>query len=190
MITIVIPTEDSEAALVATLEALVPAAVAGVISDVVVADASSHDGTAKVADTAGARLLQTPGPLGARLQAAARVARAPWLLFLRPGMVPDPSWTDEASSFVRQAQLTKANVAAVFRHGAGPGRRGALVEAWRLAASALARPRPEQGLLIGARHYEGLGGHPTDHGEPEAELLRRLGRRNILLLRSAVTLAA
>ncbi|MCC7186898.1 MAG: hypothetical protein IT185_11690, partial [Acidobacteria bacterium] len=53
MLTVVIPTENQERALVATLASLVPGATAGVIREVIVADAGSGDDTARVADIAG-----------------------------------------------------------------------------------------------------------------------------------------
>ena len=41
--------------------------------------------------------------------------------------------------------------------------------------------RPEQGLLIARRFYDALGGH-TDGPEPEAAMLRKLGRRRVTML--------
>ncbi len=66
MISVVIPTHESERLLVPTLAALVPGALAGVVREVIVADAGSRDDTAKVADVAGCRFETVPGPLGAR----------------------------------------------------------------------------------------------------------------------------
>jgi hypothetical protein len=43
---------------------------------------------------------------------------------------------------------------------------------------------PERGLVIGQALYAGLGGH-GDGIDAEAALLRRLGRRRIVALRSA-----
>ena len=44
---------------------------------------------------------------GARLKAAAATARAPWLLFLRPGTVPDATWIDETRRFIEEAELLR-----------------------------------------------------------------------------------
>ena len=76
MISVIIATNESERPLLPTLAALVPGAMAGIVSDVIVADAGSHDGTAAVADVAGCRFMVMPGPLGTRLSAAAASARA------------------------------------------------------------------------------------------------------------------
>jgi hypothetical protein len=121
------------------------------------------------------------------------MARAPWLLFLRPGAVPDVTWIDETSRFVRDAELgVRANTqAAVFRRApAGAGSRPIILEALALLAAALgARPRPDQGLLISRELYSAVGGHRLDGVDPETDLLRKLGRRRIVLLRSSVAMA-
>jgi hypothetical protein len=191
MISVIIATNESERPLLPTLAALVPGAMAGIVSDVIVADAGSHDGTAAVADVAGCRFMVTPGPLGTRLSAAAASGRAPWLLFMRPGSVPDVTWVQEASRFMLDAGRSDDPHAAVFRAAsASGGRRSALIEALALMIAALgAQPHPSQGLLISKMHYDALGGHRPDSSNTETDLIRRLGRRRIVLLRSSVTTA-
>src|SRR5437016_4133822 len=128
MISVVIPTHESEHQLVPTLAALVPGALAGVVREVIVADAGSRDDTAKVADIAGCHFMVTPGPLGTRLAAATSAARSSWLWFLRPGSVPDANWIEETGSFVRAADVAGEAGAAVLR--ARPnGRQSSLAEA-------------------------------------------------------------
>src|ERR1700744_370852 len=95
MLSVIIPTCNSERPLVPTLAALVPGATSGIVSEVLLADAGSKDDTAAVADVAGCNIVVLEGPLGRRLKAAAAAARAPWLLFLRPGTVLDAPWTSE-----------------------------------------------------------------------------------------------
>jgi hypothetical protein len=193
MISVVIATDESEQLLVPTLAALVPGAMAGIVGDVIVADAGSHDGTGAVADVAGCHFEVMPGTLGARLTQAAKLARAPWLLFLRPGAVPDITWVDETGRFVREAQFAARSdaQAAVFRRApSGGGARPVILEAFALLASALrARPRADQGLLISRTLYNAIGGHRADSSDSETDLLRRLGRRRLVLLRSSVTMA-
>ena len=60
MLSAIIATHESERALVPTLAALVPGAIAGLVSEVVVADAGSRDATAEVADVAGCRFIASP----------------------------------------------------------------------------------------------------------------------------------
>jgi glycosyltransferase involved in cell wall biosynthesis len=192
MISVVIATHDSEALLVPTLAALVPGALAGIVREVIVADGGSRDATAKVADVAGCRFELVEGALGARLIAGAEAARAQWLLFLQPGVVLDPTWVDDATRFMQQVPVVDAAGAraAVFRPSAHAGH-SAIAEALALIAAALiARVSPEQGLLIAKRHYQELGGYRVDRPDPERDLLRRLGRRRIVTLRSAAVMVA
>lgn len=179
MLSVIIPTRNSERPLVATLAPLVAGATAGLIREVILADGGSQDDTAAVADVAGCRLLALEGSLAERLRAAAAAAQGPWLLFVRPGTVLEAAWTADAGHFIHKTGNSEKT--AVFR-------RGPMQPAWRealalLAGSLGARARPEQGLLIAKRFYQELGGHPTA-ADPEAALLRRIGRARTMTLTS------
>ena len=179
MLSVIIATRDSERPLVRTLAALVPGATSGLITEVLIADRGSRDDTPAVADIAGCKLLAADEPLGRRLQAAANAARAPWLLFLQPGIVLDTPWIGEMRSFVERP--ARDFHAAVFRR-ALPAQ-SALREAVALFVGAIAtRPRPEQGLVIAADLYHRTGGHFEQAADPESDLLRRIGRRRIARL--------
>jgi len=179
MLSIIIATHDSERALVPTLAALVPGAMTGLVSDVVVADGGSHDDTEAVAEHAGCNFMVIQGALALRLNRAAAAARARWLLFLRPGTVLDATWTGDVQRFVERSANT--GIAAVFRRGA-PARAGLRDALSILAATLGRRPSPEQGLLIAKPLYTSLGGHSQSAGDPETDLLRRIGRRRRLML--------
>ncbi len=184
MLSAIISTHESERALVPTLAALVPGATAGLLGEVIVADAGSRDATAEVADIAGCRFVTSSAPLGARLKAAAISTRTPWLMFLRAGCVPEPGWVGATERFIEATdRLDGAGRAAVFRP---PGvadllRPGLaeLLELFRVAFGGGARP--EQGLVIARRHYDRIGGHP-DRADAEAAILRRIGRRRLVML--------
>jgi glycosyl transferase family 2 len=183
VISVVIGTRDSEALLVSTLAALVPGAVAGIVSEVIVADGGSTDDTEQVADVAGCRFVASDEPLGARLYSAAATARGHWLLFLRPGSVPGSRWIEEVQRFVHEAQHEGwSQRAAVFRPRRGRSHLAAVLNHFMSALGA--RPRPDQGLLIAKPHYDAIGGHRGDRRDPEVDLLRRVGRRRIEVLRS------
>jgi glycosyltransferase involved in cell wall biosynthesis len=187
MLTAIVATDESERRLVPTLAALVPGATAGVITEVIVADAGSSDDTAKVADYAGCRFVSSPEPLGARLKSAALSTRTPWILFLRAGCVPEPGWIQAAERFMQDADL--AERAAVFRPpGVADLMRPGLAELLALLRVTLGgAPKPDQGLLIGRRFYDSLGGHNGD-AEAEAALLRKLGRRRTAMLAAGAAL--
>ncbi len=184
MLSVIIATHESERTLVPTLAALVPGATAGLLGEVVVADAGSRDATAEVADVAGCRFISSAEPLGARLKAAAASTRTPWLMFLRAGTVPEPGWIAAADRFMEATdRLDDAARAAVFRPpGAADLLRPGLSELIAILRVALGGgAKPEQGLLIARRFYDTLGGHP-EGTDAEAALLRKLGRRRIAML--------
>jgi len=189
MLSVVIATHDSECALLPTLAALVPGAAAGIVREVIVADAGSRDATAAIADGAGCRVLVSAQGRGARLKAAAEAARAPWLLFLRPGVVLDITWVDETRRFVEETELRRCagTHAAVFRASA---LRPALLEALALIGTALgAKADASHGLVIAKTHYVALGSH-RDVDQPERDLQRRLRRRHLVLLRAGAIATA
>jgi glycosyltransferase involved in cell wall biosynthesis len=191
MLSVVIATHDSERALLPTLAALVAGAAAGVVREVIVADAGSRDATAAIADGAGCRVLTSAQTRGARLKAAAATARAPWLLFLAAGSVPDATWIEETRRFIEEAELRgcAGTYAAAFRPASATFR-PALLEAFALLWAALgATADASRGLLIARSLYDTLGGH-RDLAKPERDLARRLGRRRVVLLRCGAMAAA
>ena len=107
-------------------------------------------------------------------------------MFLRAGTVLDVTWLEETARFIEEAAPTGAETAAVFRktvsvHSAHP----AIFEALALVIfEVLRRPHPDQGLLIDARLYKEVGGHREAAPDPEVDLLARIGRKRILMLRS------
>jgi glycosyltransferase involved in cell wall biosynthesis len=183
MLSVIIGTLDSERLLVRTLAALVPGSMAGLVREVIVTDGGSRDETEAVADVAGCNFIRTEAPLAQRLNSATASARAPWLLFLQPGTVPEPAWVGEARHFTEHAP--NGGQAAVFRPG--PHAQPLLKAAVILLKAALGGwPRPEQGLLIGRQFYEALGGHTA--ADAETDLLRRIGRRRIVMLGCAASI--
>ncbi len=195
MLSVIIPTLNSERVLAPTLSVLIPGAVSGLVREVTVADGGSTDRTLEIADGAGCTVLASPETLGRRLRAAAAAARSPWLMFLRPGTVLEASWLDEAAGFIDEGEPIGAGgslsgagrtAAAVFRKSVSARARAPVIrEALALLTFGLfRRVHPDQGLLIGAGLYKQIGGHREAAADPEADLLARLGRRRILMLRS------
>ena len=181
MFSVIIPTADSERALVPTLAALVPGATAGIIREVIVTDAQSRDQTEEVADIAGCRFVSSAKALGVRLNETARTARGDWLMFVRPGSIPGPGWIDETIAFADASGRRDRPNAAIFQLEAST--------ALDIFTRAIRRPvSPQQGLVIAKAFYLELGGHP-DTASPEAALLKRLGRRRVVTLRTPVARA-
>jgi len=125
MITTVLATHNDARRLGETLAALVPAAVDGLIRQVIIADAGSADATLEIADDAGATMV-TGG-----VQAGIAVAKEDWLLVLDPGARLAPGW-----DAVARTHATSGTGPAVIRLGP---RRGLL---------SLMAPAPVVGLLM------------------------------------------
>ncbi|WP_020181269.1 glycosyltransferase [Methylopila sp. M107] len=192
MLSVVIPTRNDERALVRTLASLVPAAADGVVRDVIVADGGSTDATLEVADLAGCRIADAvPGDAsqrGARLDAAARSAKGPWILFVEPGVALEEGWHREASATIealeRRGEAERR--ALVFSFGLDSFEANArmserLAGLWRLLTGL---PRPEQGLLIHRALYERAGGFRSLPAMAETDLARRIGARRLTRLRA------
>jgi glycosyltransferase involved in cell wall biosynthesis len=184
MLSVIVATNESERVLVRTLAGLVPGATAGLVRDVILADAGSTDETAEIGDIAGCRFLSLAGPLGPRLAAAAAMARGEWLMFLVAGAELDSGWVAEVTQFIERAS---EQVAAVFTAGARPHGRASLwrelMSVFRARSSML---KPGRGLLISKSFYRELGSH-RDNVESEADLLRRIGTPRIAILRSSLS---
>src|SRR5882757_828790 len=98
MISVVIPTLNSERLLPRCFDSLIPAAVRGVVREVIVSDSGSNDGTLAIADATGAHIVHARKGRGAQLAEGARIAKSDWLLFLHPETSLEPGWEVEAES--------------------------------------------------------------------------------------------
>ena len=97
MISVLIPTSNDEERLAHMLAGLVRAAVDGMVSEVIVLDSGSQDGTREVAEIAGC----TFADLGKHdLRDILGSARADWLLALAPGTRLAEGWTDAVLAHV------------------------------------------------------------------------------------------
>lgn len=194
MLSVVIPTLNAECALPATLAALVPAVVEGVVNEAVIADGGSQDATAEIADMAGADVVACARGRGAQLGRGAAAARGDWLLFLHADTVLEAGWQGEAAAFMARVDAgERPPAAAAFRFALDDfGARPRLLEALVRARCALLRlPYGDQGLLIPRRLYDEAGGYRALPLMEDVDLVRRIGSRRLVLLRAkAVTSAA
>ncbi len=193
MLSVVIPTLNAEAGLSATLNALIPALVEGLVRDAVIADGGSTDETIELAEAAGTTVVRTHACRGAQLAAGAARAKAGWLLFLHADTVLMPGWEQEAAAFM--ARVDKGDLrpaAAAFRFrlddlGFWP-RVLEMMVALRCALFRL--PYGDQGLLIPRRLYDEVGGYRPLPLMEDVDFVRRLGRRRIRMLRTAAVTSA
>jgi glycosyltransferase involved in cell wall biosynthesis len=164
VISVLIPTLNDEAVLGRALAPLVPAAVAGLVREVIVADGGSTDATLDIADDAGCRILAGQPSSEERLRAAAEKAQGDWLMLMRPCVQLLPGW----EQVVRQHVETRVGEGAslpLSRIGSG---------AW--LASLLGARAPEV-LVVGRAAY-------AAEGRPRS--VRRLPSGCALLIRETV----
>ncbi|WP_237155085.1 glycosyltransferase [Oryzibacter oryziterrae] len=186
MLSVVIPTLNSEEALARTLSVLVPAAADGIVREVVVVDGGSTDSTVLVAEGTGCQLVASAGPVGERMRAGAEVAtRGDWLMFLMPGVLFDGDWFADFRTLMERIDRAGKGLHAVcFTYDTDDFGAAAKLSASvaRFKRRLTGIPRAEQGLIVPSALYRQAGG--IGNGQPDlASLCRRIGRRRIVDLR-------
>lgn len=133
MLSVIVPTLNSERDLANLLARLVPAAVDGLVAQVIVLDGGSTDGTLEIAEDAGADVAAT-------FASALAIARRDWMLILPADLRLRGGWDGALGG-----HLT--------------GRGGpALVRGERDGEGLLARLRPApSGLLVAKAALKGAG---------------------------------
>ena len=94
MISVVIATHNDERTLGQCLAALVPAAIDGLVREVILADAGSTDDTLEIAEDAGARVVRGDVAL------ACQAARCDWLLIVKADHVAPQDWDAAVAAHV------------------------------------------------------------------------------------------
>jgi glycosyltransferase involved in cell wall biosynthesis len=100
MISVIVPTFNDETRLVACLAPLVPAAMAGLVKELIIVDAGSTDRTLEIADDAGALILTGDGDRAVRFDPGVARAKGPWLLLLEPGVRLEFGWEAAVSKHI------------------------------------------------------------------------------------------
>ncbi len=190
-LSVVIPALDAAAILPATLAALEEGRRSGLVCEIVVADGGSADGTAALAETAGARVIQAGSAnRGRQLAEGAAAAAGAWLLFLHADTRLAPGWAAVAAGFIGDPAM--AERAGYFRLAfddpASQARRIERLGNWRARRFGL--PYGDQGLLIARTCYAALGGFAALPLMEDVELARRLGRRRLVALPAAALTSA
>ncbi len=135
--------------------------------------------------------MTAPPGRGGQLAAGAAAGHAPWLLFLHADTVPGSGWTDAVRGFA-SAPANRARAGYFRLRLSSTDARARRVERladWRCRALGL--PYGDQGLLMARSFYRELGGFRLLPLMEDVDLVRRIGRRNLVPLEAdAVTSAA
>lgn len=192
MISVVIPTLNAASGLGSTLGALVPGAVDGIIREVIVVDGGSSDATIAIAEACGATIVESEPGRGVQLRSGAAQAKSAWLLFLHADTVLEDGWIGDVIGFQQRLGETNRSAAAAFTfalddHGLAPR----IVEfGVRIRSTLLKFPYGDQGLLISRQLYDDIGGYAAVSIMEDVDIVRRLGRRRIEVLRTAAVTSA
>lgn len=163
---IVIPAWNAAGSLRTTLASLDEAGC-----PVILADAGSPDGTAQLAGSLGAHVVQAPRGRGAQLAAGIAASTAPWLLLLHADTRPEPGWWMAAQAFMADGP----NVGYFDFALDSPNPKARRLEsavAWRCRRFAL--PYGDQGLLIHRDLLERAGGMRALPLMEDVDLIHRL----------------
>ncbi len=190
MISVVIPTLNAARTLPAALAALAPGLDSGLIKEVLISDGGSTDGTPDLARTLESEVVTGPRGRGGQLQRGAIAARGEWLLFLHCDTILDPEWLFAAEEFV--ADRDNVRRAAAFRFALDDdhprARRLERMVAWR--CDKLGLPYGDQGLLLSRLLYRQVGGFRDLPLMEDVDLVRRIGRKRMIILPIAARTAA
>ena len=190
-LSIVIPTLDAASTLGPVLAALEETASAALAHELIVVDGGSKDGTRALARAARAEVLASAPSRGGQLALGGAGACGEWLLFLHADTRLAPGWTGAVARFI--ADPANRERAAVFRlaldDASAAARRVERFVAWRTRVLGL--PYGDQALLIARAFYDRLGGFKALPLMEDVDLVRRIGKRRLVLLEArAVTSAA
>ena len=161
------------------------------VREVIVVDGGSADGTASIAEGLGATVIRAPRGRGVQLAAGAAAANGEWLLFLHADTRLQPGWADAVRRFTGgEANERRAACFRLRLDDRNPAaRRVERLAGWRCRRFGL--PYGDQGLLIHRAFYAALGGFRPVPLMEDVDLVRRIGRRNMVMLAAdALTSAA
>lgn len=184
---VVISTLNAATALPRTL-AVLRESQSHLASTITVCDGGSGDDTAAIAKRHGAALVTAPPGRGSQLAAGAAAGQAPWILFLHADTVLGEGWTEVVQGFFSApANSTRAGYFRLRFESTDPrARRVERMVAWRCRLLGL--PYGDQGLLMARSFYRQLGGFRPLPLMEDVDLVRRIGRDNLVpLAADAVT---
>jgi rSAM/selenodomain-associated transferase 2 len=153
-------------------------------------DGGSGDDTILRAEDAGARVIQSPKGRGVQLSAGAKEATGRWLLFLHADTTLEPFWSTTVTSFMRGKGngLKAAYFTFALDDASRAARRIEGLANWR--ARRLGLPYGDQGLLMSRTMYNSLVGYLDLPIMEDVDMVRRIGRHNLVELPATATTSA
>ncbi len=185
-LSVIVPVLNSAAELPALLCGLMAGVEAGLIRELILSDGGSRDGTARIADDAGAIWVTGAASRGAQLRRGAAVAGGEWLLFLHADTGLPEGWVQAAEAQMEDGRPGYFRLS-FDAQGAAPR----IVAGWaNLRARVFHLPYGDQGLLISRAEHDAAGGYPDIPLMEDVALARSLGRRLQMMPLAICTSAA
>ena len=143
--------------------------------EVIVVDGGSNDGTTRIAERRGNRVLRSPPGRALQMNAGARAASGSILLFLHADTCLPPGFDSAVLAALRKPGV----VAGAFRLRIGaPGLSLRILEqAVNIRSRVLRMPYGDQGIFVHKTTFHELGGFPALPVMEDFEFVRRLRRR-------------
>jgi rSAM/selenodomain-associated transferase 2 len=188
-LSVVIPALNVGARLSETIGALDEARETMAI-EIIVVDGGSNDDTIARASAAGAMVVSAPRGRGTQLSAGAKEASGRWLLFLHADTTLEPFWSTTVASFMRAKgnRLKAAYFTFALDDASSAARRVEVLANWR--ARTLGLPYGDQGLLMSRTMYNSLVGYLDLPIMEDVDIVRRIGKRNLVELPASATTSA
>lgn len=200
MISVIIPTLNSQETLTGTFASLISPTVSGLVREVIVSDGGSVDATTAIAAAAGAKVISGVKGRGQQLRRGAAQAKGDWLLFLHSDTALEPGWDTEVGNLIEGVAARrpmrgippdgKFGAAFAFHLADLSWKARVLERIVALRCVLLKVPYGDQGLLVSKAFYEELGGYGDLALMEDIDLVRRIGRARIVMLRSAAVTSA
>ena len=183
MLSVILPTLNEEERLKPTLNS-----IKRFIDEIIISDGGSIDGTVGYAKSVGARVVIVGKGRGSQLKIGAQIAEGDWLLFLHGDTVLADGWFTEATKFMNLG----LNKAGVFKFSLDDPRCLArfIEKIVLLRNKLLAMPFGDQGILISRSFYEELGGFKSIPIFEDVDIIRRIGRRQLVFFNSCAITSA
>jgi rSAM/selenodomain-associated transferase 2 len=173
-LSVVIPALNASESLPRTIASL------GAVTEIVLVDGGSTDGTVSAASALGVRVITAPRGRGPQIAAGVAAAREGWLLLLHADTVLSPGWRDAVIAHMAAG----SGQAGYFRFKLDSddprARRLERLVAWRCRRLAL--PYGDQGLLVHRHLLDRAGGMRPLPLMEDVDLIRRLGHRRLAAL--------
>ena len=186
-LTVVIPTLNARDSLPVLFKSMENSRLS---LDVILVDGGSTDGTPRIAEALGARIITAPAGRGHQLRLGGASATAPWILFLHADSRLQLGWDVVAKAFLANEdnRFKAAYFQLILDDTAKAARRVEDLANWRARTFGL--PYGDQGLLIGKEFYDHLGGYPDQPLMEDVTLARRIGAQRLHALESALVTSA